>query len=407
MVKETEFYDLLGITPDADDAAIKKAYRKMAVKYHPDKNPGDKSAEDMFKKVGEAYETLSDAEKRKTYDNFGKDGLNEHGGPHMSASDIFSQFFGGSSFFGGGGGGNRVRKGENITSALSVTLDDLYNGKTQKMAVTRNVLCSGCKGTGAKNGLKPKSCADCNGRGIKVVVRQMGMMIQQSQMECPTCKGSGEIIAEKDKCTECRGRKVSSEKKVLQVDIEAGMKEDQRITFKGESDQEPGVEAGDIVFVLKQKQHAVFTRNGADLYIDKNIALIEALSGTVFEINHLDKRQLIVRTKPNTVIKPGDTLMVADEGMPIHRKPYQKGNLIVKFTIVFPLPSELNQKKIKQLESCLPHRSDQPIAEKNAEEVFLTDTQKTQTNTGRGYYDEDGSDDEQRGGQSGVQCSQQ
>jgi DnaJ family protein A protein 2 len=366
----------------------------------------------MFKKVGEAYEVLSDAEKRKTYDNYGKEGLQEGGGPHMSANDIFSHFFGGSFFGGGGGGGgSRTRKGENITSALSVTLDDLYNGKSQKMAVTRNVLCSSCKGTGGKNGVKPKTCTDCNGRGVKVTVRQMGMMIQQSQSECPTCHGEGEILAEKDKCTSCRGRKVSSEKKILQVDIEPGMKEDQRITFRGESDQEPGVEPGDIVFVLKQKAHSRFTRSGADLLMEKNIPLIEALTGTVFEVNHMDKRQLIVSTKPNTIIKPGDSLMVSEEGMPIYRKPYQKGNLIIKFNVVFPVPSELNAKKIKQLEVCLPPRNAEPIAFDGAEKVHLIEARKTQQQSSQGgYYDEDGSDDEgQRGGGGGggVQCAQQ
>jgi len=212
MVKETEFYDLLGISPDADESAIKKGYRKMAIKYHPDKNPGDKNAEEMFKKVGEAYETLSDPEKRKIYDRFGKEGLTNQGGMGAhSAADIFSQFFGGMGF--GGFGNSGPRRGDNISSALQVSLEDLYNGKKQKMAVTRNVICSSCKGTGAKNGIKPKKCSECDGRGIKVVIRQMGMMIQQSQQECPVCHGSGEIINEKDKCTQCKGRKVVSEKK--------------------------------------------------------------------------------------------------------------------------------------------------------------------------------------------------
>jgi len=405
MVKETEYYDLLGIDPSADESAIKKAYRKMAIKYHPDKNPGNKEAEEMFKKVGEAYEVLSNPEKKELYDKYGKEGLSE-GGPHMSANDIFSQFFGG---FGGdffGGGGRRNTKGENIVSALNVSLEDLYNGKKQKMAVTRDVLCSECKGTGGKNGVKPKKCSDCDGRGIKVIVRQMGMMIQQSQTQCPTCHGTGEIISEKDKCTKCKGNKVTSEKKVLQVDIEPGMKPDQKVVFKGESDQAPGMEPGDIVFVLKQKPHSVFKRDGADLYMDKSIPLIEALTGTTFEVIHLDKRQLIVKSKPNTIIKPGDSLMVAEEGMPILHKPYQKGNLIIKFNVIFPLPSQIDASKVKELEKCLPPRNDAPVAEKNAEHCTLTEPRKTQENA-RDYYDDDEDDDDPRGRAQGVQCAQQ
>jgi len=254
------------------------------------------------------------------------------------------------------------------------------------MAVTRDVICTDCKGTGGKNGVKPKTCSDCNGRGIKVVVRQMGMMIQQSQTECPTCHGTGEIISDKDKCPKCKGHKVIPEKKILQIDIEPGMKPDQKITFRGESDQAPGMEPGDIVFVLKQKPHSVFRRDGADLYIEKSIPLIEALTGTTFKVVHLDKRELIVKSKPNTVIKPGDSLMVEEEGMPILHKPYQKGNLIIKFDVIFPLPSQIDPQKASELEKCLPPRNDIPIAEANTENVTLTDVRKTHDNA-RGYYD--------------------
>ena len=330
----------------------------------------------------------------------------------MSANDIFSQMFGGSgfgfeSFFGGGGGNRRPTRGEDITSALNVTLEDLYNGKKQKMAVTRKVVCTVCKGTGGKNGVKPKKCEDCQGRGIKFIRRQIGPnMIQQMQTECPTCQGRGETLSEKDKCTNCHGNKVVTEKKVLQVEIEPGMNHGQHITFRGESDQEPGMEAGDIIFILQQRPHSVFKRDGADLYMEKSIPLIEALTGTVFEVIHLDKRQLIVKSDPHTVIKPGDTLMVAEEGMPILRKPYQKGNLIIKFDIIFPVAKEIDAAKAQMLAKCLPPRNDEPIAEKNAEHVTLVSARKTQASQ-KGYYDEEDDEDERHGAPRGVQCSQQ
>jgi len=300
MVKETEFYERLGVTPDAKIDDIKKAYKKMAIKYHPDKNPNNPEAEHKFKEVSEAYEVLSDDNKRQMYDKYGKEGLKEGGFGAHSASDIFEQFFGGggfSSFF-GGGGGRGPRRTEDIHHELGVTLDDLYKGKTTKLSVTRNVLCSTCTGTGTKSGASTGKCKTCEGRGIRLIIKQLGPgMIQQMQTVCGDCGGKGEVIKEEDKCKECKGKKVNKEKKILQVYVDKGMKHGQKIVFSGESDEAPGQEPGDIIFVLIEKKHEVFERNGNDLYMEATIPLVEALGGFAFTVKHLDDRTLLVKSE--------------------------------------------------------------------------------------------------------------
>lgn len=410
MVKEREFYDRLGVEPDASAEDMKKAYRKKAVQLHPDKNPDNPKAAELFKDLGEAYDVLSDPEKRQVYDKYGKEGLKEGGFSARNASDIFEQFFGGGIFdiFGGGGGGGRNRKykGDNIISALNVDLADLYNGKVQKMAVTRNVICPKCNGAGTKSGKGTVNCQSCDGRGVKIIVRQMGMMIQQTQTTCPECQGRGQSIKDKDKCVNCQGKQVVKDRKVLEIQVDKGMQTDQKIVFSGESDQFPGAEPGDIVFVLKQKEHPLFKRNGRDLYIERNIKLIEALSGTQFSLTHLDNRVLMVRSAPGEVIKPGDTLVVPEEGMPTYKRPFDKGNLYVKFNVIFPTAAELGPAKIKSLEGLLPPRDPVPTPPKDAE---VDDVTLHQVIPGQQYssHHADMEEDEGGGEQPHVQCKQQ
>eukprot|EP00727_Mastigamoeba_balamuthi_P001868 m51a1_g11679 putative dnaj homolog subfamily a member 2 (441) ;mRNA; f:3838-5662 len=413
MVKETEYYDRLGVAPDATADEIKKAYRKMAIKLHPDKNPGDPTAADKFKEIGEAYDVVGDEEKRKVYDRYGKDGLKEGGFQSRNASDIFEAFFGGGSIFDilGGRGGSRggPQKGEDIASALPVSLDELYNGKVHKMAITRNVLCNKCNGTGTKTGKEPEKCRGCEGRGVKVVVRQMGMFIQQSQMACPDCGGRGDLVKEKDRCTNCKGKQVVKDRKVLEIAIEKGMRDNQHITFAGESDQAPGIEPGDIVFVVKQKEHETFKRVNNDLVMERRIKLIEALTGAAFCFTHMDGRQIVVRSAPGEIVKPGDVLMVAEEGMPIYKRPFQKGNLYIHFNVIFPLPQELSPASVKLLEQALPPRDPVPAAGPDMENVTMVEVPEHQQPGQSGMHHGEAYDDEeheQQGGQR-VQCQQQ
>jgi len=415
-VKETGYYDLLGVEVDSSADDIKKNYRKLAMKFHPDKNPNNPEAAEKFKEISEAYEVLSDQNKRELYNKYGKEGLKEGGFHAGSAADIFEKFFGGGMFgmFGGGGGGRGGPvQGEDIMHQIAVSLEDLYKGKTSKLAVTRNIICSQCSGSGATKQGAAQKCSTCDGRGIRIMVKQLGPgMIQQMQAVCQDCGGKGETIKEEDRCDACKGKKVVKDKKILEVHIDKGMREGQKITFTGESDQAPGVEPGDIIFVLKQKEHPHFKRQGADLFVEHKITLIEALGGTTFTINHLDDRILLVKTDEGDVIKPGDLRVIPKEGMPIHKRPYEKGNLYIKFDVEFPEPGSFSKAQLKTLESVLPPRNPAPKVKKNAEnveEVVLQNVTEEHQSHGHGghgeAYEEDGEEGHQRG--EGVQCRQQ
>eukprot|EP01119_Soliformovum_irregulare_P002862 TRINITY_DN1311_c0_g1_i1.p1 TRINITY_DN1311_c0_g1~~TRINITY_DN1311_c0_g1_i1.p1 ORF type:complete len:412 (+),score=144.13 TRINITY_DN1311_c0_g1_i1:46-1281(+) len=411
MVKETEYYDLLGVAPEASIDEIRKAYKKMAVKYHPDKNPNNPSAEQKFKEVGEAYEVLSNEDKRGMYDQYGKDALKEGG--HASAEDIFSQFFGGGfGGFGGFGGRNQgPRKGDDIVHELTCSLEDLYKGKTSKLAVTRNVLCGKCKGSGGKEGVASAKCKTCDGRGVRIIMKQLGPgMIQQMQTVCSDCQGKGETIKEEDKCKECKGKKVVKEKKVLQVSIDKGMRHGQKIVFSGEADEAPGCEAGDIIFVISEKKHDVFKRSGNDLIMEQKIPLIEALAGTQFVVKQLDDRELLFKTAPGDVIKSGDVRVVANEGMPTHKQPFQKGGLYIQFQVEFPKAGSLTPANIKALEANLPPRRPAPKVTPEMEESELKVVEQNQRPGQQQQRRGEAYDDEEEGqGQGGprVGCAQQ
>ncbi|CCO28054.1 DnaJ homolog subfamily A member 2 [Rhizoctonia solani AG-1 IB] len=298
----SKFYDLLDVSPDCSDADLKKAFRKKALRLHPDKG-GDP---DLFKEVSHAYEVLADGQKRAAYDRFGEAGLQDSGMP-SDHQDLFSQLFGGGGGFFGGGGGSRnqgPRKGKDLHHRVAASLEDLYKGKVTKLALTRHVICSKCSGKGGKEGAVRK-CGGCQGRGVKVMLRQMGPMLQQIQQPCGECDGTGEVINQKDRCKTCNGKKVVSERKFLEVHIDKGMKGGQPITFAGESDQAPGVEPGDVIIIVDEKPHERFKREGNDLYAEVELDLLTALGGGSFSILHLDDRALNVPIHPGEVIKPG------------------------------------------------------------------------------------------------------
>lgn len=224
MVKETKLYDVLGVTPESTPAEIKKAYRKLALKYHPDKNPDEP---EKFKEISAAFEVLSDEKKKSIYDKYGEQGLREgSGGEFHSPFDIFDMFFGG----GGGrrrGPGEKAR-GKDTVHQLKVSLEELYNGAVRQLAVQKNVICDGCNGIGGKEGSVQK-CDNCNGTGVDVKLRQIGPgMVQQIQQPCSECNRTGEKIKEKDKCKKCNGKKVIRERKVLECNIYPGMKDGQK-----------------------------------------------------------------------------------------------------------------------------------------------------------------------------------
>ncbi|KAG1560786.1 hypothetical protein G6F49_002385 [Rhizopus delemar] len=407
MVAETKYYDILGVSPSASENELKKAYRKLALKYHPDKNP---DAGDQFKEISHAYEILSDPEKREVYDQYGEEGLNGQGGMGgMNAEDLFSQLFGGGGgFFGGGGrrGPQGPRRGKDMMHQLKVSLEDLYLGKTSKLALQKNTLCSKCDGKGGKEGAV-QSCRGCNGQGIRIMMRQMGPMIQQVQQACPECRGTGEVISEKYRCTQCLGKKIVSDKKILEVRIERGMRDGQKITFSGEGDQAPGVIPGDIIIVLDEKPHPHFSRKGEDLVYEAKIDLLTALAGGQFAIPHLDDRVLMVSVLPGEAIQPDMVKVIPNEGMPMHRIE-SRGHLFVKFTVEFPQSNWTDQDTIKQLEAILPPRPTLPsFGDKHVDDVVLVDAEGYQgrNNASHSAYNDDEDEDHHHG--PGVQCAQQ
>jgi DnaJ family protein A protein 2 len=229
----------------------------------------------------------------------------------MDPQDLFSHLFGGGGGFFGGGGPSRPsgpRKGKDLVHRINVTLEDLYKGKSTKLALTRHVICSKCNGKGGKEGAV-RQCTGCQGRGVKVMLRQIGPMLQQIQQPCGDCDGTGEMINPKDRCKQCQGKKVVSEKKFLEVHIDKGMKGGQTIRFEGESDQAPDTVPGDVVIVVEEKAHPRFKRDGNNLYVEIEVDLLTALAGGAFAIQHLDDRALMVSIHAGEVIKNSELVI--------------------------------------------------------------------------------------------------
>jgi DnaJ family protein A protein 2 len=251
----------------ATEQEIKKAYRKLAVKHHPDKG-GD---EHKFKEINAAYEILSDEEKRRKYDEYGLEGLEENGGGGNGAEDLFSMFFGG----GRSRRSSGPRRGEDVNHPIKVSLEDLYNGKTVKLAVSREVIVG-----------QPTLCKTCDGQGAVLELRQIGLgMVQQIQRACRDCGGEG---------FQCRKKR---ERKVLDVLIEKGMRHNQKITFRGMADERPNMEPGSVNFIVQEKPHELFKRKGADLLITKTLSLKEALTGFAWKLKHLDGREIVIKVR--------------------------------------------------------------------------------------------------------------
>lgn len=329
-----------------------------------DKNAHNPAAEEKFKEISHAYEILSDSQKRQIYDQYGEAGLEGGaGGSGMAAEDLFAQFFGSGSFGGGLGGmfsgmGGAPRgppKARTIHHTHKVSLEDIYRGKISKLALQRSVICPKCEGRGGKEGAV-RRCPGCDGHGMKTMMRQMGPMIQRFQTVCPDCNGEGEIIKEKDRCKSCNGKKTIVDRKVLHVHVDRGVRSGTKVEFRGEGDQAPGVQAGDVVFEIEQKPHPRFTRKEDDLLYRAEIDLVTALAGGTIYIEHLDERWLSVEIMPGESIAPGmynfATLVMCTEfsaniihtdavkmlrgqGMPSPRH-HDYGNMYIQFSVKFP-----------------------------------------------------------------------
>jgi len=418
MVKETKFYEILGVPPDCTEAQLKSAYKKGALKHHPDKNAHNPDAAEKFKDLSHAYEVLSDPQRRNIYDTYGEEGLEQGGaGGGMAAEDLFAQFFGGGGAFGGMfGGGMRdtgPKKARTISHVHKVSLEDIYRGKISKLALQKSVICPKCDGRGGKEGAV-KKCTGCDGRGMKTMMRQMGPMIQRFQTVCPDCQGEGEIIRDRDRCKQCNGKKTTIERKVLHVHVDRGVKAGTKIEFRGEGDQLPGVEPGDVVFEIEQKPHSRFQRKDDDLFYHAEIDLLTALAGGSIHIEHLDERWLTVQIAPGEVISPGEVKVIREQGMPSYRH-HDFGNLYIQFDVKFPEKitgpdgGPMTEDARLALERILPSRKVdvQPPPDAMMEDFTLDSVDPTREHArARGMaMDED--DDDMHPGAERVQCASQ
>jgi len=354
-----DFYRILGLARGASERQIKKAYRKMAQIYHPDKNKNDEEAQKKFVDIAAAYEVLSDKSKRAIYDQGGEEALKQGGGgggggAGMDPFDLFSHFgFG----FGGHGrrGGHHAhddsseRRGADIQLDLAVTLEDLYKGNVYSVELRQQHLCSHCHGSGARSESDVEVCHTCQGRGVRIQMHQLAPgFVQQVQSSCEVCGGKGKVI--RAKCPKCQGAKVEKGTRHLDILVEVGMADGHRIEFEHAGDEHADQAAGHVIFVLNTVPHPVFTRKDQDLHVVQHITLLEALTGFHRNLTHLDGH--VVTLSSNKVTQHGEVVRIKKEGMPHHNVPSMKGDLFVKYQV--ELPKTLTQEQKDGFAKLLP-----------------------------------------------------
>ncbi|MCP4723771.1 MAG: molecular chaperone DnaJ [bacterium] len=366
-MQKKDYYELLGVGKSAGEEEIKKAYRKMAIKYHPDRNPGDKDSEDRFKEAAEAYEVLKDPEKRRKYDQFGHEGLRGSGFEGFSnVEDIFSAFgdffgdfgFGGfGDLFGGrqrhGGSRRRVYKGQDLQVKLKLTLEEIQDETSKKISLRRLASCDSCGGSGAKGGSGKGTCPSCRGAGeIRQVQRTaFGQFVNVSA--CPTCKGEGQII--KEPCPACRGESVSVSEETVKVTIPAGVSNGNYLTMQGHGDSgKYNGPSGDLIILIEEKEHEYFERDGDDVILDLTISFSQAVLGDKVEIPTLSGRANLV-IPPGT--QAGKLLRMKGKGLP-NLNTRRKGDQLVHITLYTPEKVNSQEKQLfnelKESENSLP-----------------------------------------------------
>ncbi len=350
-MSKRDYYEVLGVSKNATADEIKKAYRQKAIEFHPDKNPDDKAAEEKFKEAAEAYEVLSDNQKRQRYDQFGHAGMNGgaggFGGGGMSMEDIFSQFgdifgghfgsFGGFSSFGdfGFGGGSRrgarVRKGSDLRVRVKLTLAEIAKGVEKKIKVKKYVPCQHCNATGAAHGSEPVTCNTCKGSGRVTRVQNTILGQMQTQSECPTCQGEGTII--QDKCTYCNGEGILRAEEVININIPAGVMEGMQLSMsgKGNAARRGGVN-GDLLILIEEEKHPELIRDENDLIYNLLISVPTATLGGSVEVPTVDGK---VKVNIAAGTQPGKVLRLRGKGLPSVNR-YGTGDMLINIGVYIP-----------------------------------------------------------------------
>ena len=355
MAQKRDYYEVLGLTKTASEDDIKKAYRKIAIKYHPDRNPGDKEAEEKFKEAAEAYNVLHDPQKRQQYDQFGFAGpMGGAGGfdgfgAQMNMDDIFSMFgdiFGGHGFSGFGGaraGRPQQHRGSDLRLKVRLTLQEINTGVTKKFKVRKDITCSHCHGTGAEDGSGRETCPTCHGSGVITHTTQSIFGMMQTQGVCPTCHGEGQVI--KNKCHQCGGTGVTKGEEDVEIHIPAGVAEGMVVNVPGTGNTgHHGGPAGDIQVYIEEENNDTFVRDGNDLIYNLLLDFPTAALGGEVDIPTIDGRTLKVKIDSGT--QPGKTMRLRGKGLPSVRG-YGNGNgdLVVNISVYVPKTLSHDEKK--------------------------------------------------------------
>jgi molecular chaperone DnaJ len=372
-MSKRDFYEILGVSRNASPEEIKKAYRQKALKFHPDKNQGDASAEAKFKEAAEAYEVLSNPEKKQRYDQFGHAGMgNNFGGGYgggMSMEDIFSQFgdiFGGFGGFGGGFGrsaGRRVNRGTNLRLKVKLTLEEVNTGVEKKVKVSKYVSCKSCGGSGAKDGGAFHTCNTCQGMGRVTQVTNTFLGRMQTTNTCPTCGGEGKVIT--DKCLKCFGNGIVKEDEVIPINIPAGVAEGMQLSLSGKGNAAArGGVPGDLIVVIEELPHEKFIRDGNNLLYDHYITFSQAVLGDTVEIPTLEGKARI-KVEPGT--QGGRVLRLKGKGLPSVNV-YGRGDLLVNINVW--TPQSVTRDEREMLEKMAHSENFQPNPKKGEKSFF-------------------------------------
>ena len=348
MSEEKDYYKILGVERSATADEIKRAYKKVAIKYHPDRNPGDKEAEEKFKQAAEAYDVLRDPDKRARYDQFGAAGVNGAGGfggfsaDSMDINDIFRHFsdifsgsgFGGFGGFGGGGGASHaVRKGDDMRMKVKLTLAEIATGVTKRFKLRKQVHCPECGGSGCEKGHAPETCETCHGRGFVLRTQRSMFGMMQTQAPCPTCHGEGSII--KHACSHCHGNGVVQGEEIVEIKIPAGVGEGMMINVpeKGNAAPRGGIN-GDIQVIIEEAPHPDLIRDENDLIYNLLLTVPQATLGDTVEVPTIDGKARI-KIEPGT--QPGTALRLRGKGLPaVQGYGYGKGDIVVNISVYIP-----------------------------------------------------------------------